>query len=302
MNGSCIPVPCRVAAGACLLLLALAAAAVEDSVGPWKPTPATSDADRLGVVGEPGDVQSLARNRNALEVKLEEERDQRRVELLKKDQEIRALEVQRQRLWIGAIATASVLLVAVAVLLFARNRLKERSNAELATAYSRMDEQARSDALTNLANRQAATERLELEVRRTERTHRPLSLLMLDVDDLKRINDERGHVSGDAVLKGLGVFLRSTLRELDLAARWGGEEFLLVLPETSRGGALQIAEKIRHGAEAIRVHDEGHDVSFTVTIGVGTFDERLPVDEYLRRIDGALHEGKRSGKNRVVAG
>jgi diguanylate cyclase (GGDEF)-like protein len=124
---------------------------------------------------------------------------------------------------------------------------------------------------------------------------------MLDVDDFKKINDERGHACGDAVLKGLGVLLRSTLRELDLAARWGGEEFLLVLPETSREGAVQIAEKIRRGAEEIRVHDEGRDVAFTVTIGVGTFDEKLPLDEYLRRVDAALYEGKRAGKNRVVA-
>jgi diguanylate cyclase (GGDEF)-like protein len=193
-------------------------------------------------------------------------------------------------------------LAAVALLLLARNRLKERTNAELAIAYSRMEEQARSDALTSLANRRAATERLEQEGRRTERTHRPLSLLMLDVDDFKKINDERGHACGDAVLKGLGVLLKSMLRELDLAARWGGGEFLLVLAETSPSGALQLAEKIRRGAEEIRVFDEGQAVSFTVTIGVATFAERLPVDEYLRRVDAALHEGKRAGKNRVVAG
>jgi diguanylate cyclase (GGDEF)-like protein len=206
------------------------------------------------------------------------------------------------RVALGACLLLLVLsLAAVALLLLARKRLKERTNAELAIAYSRMEEQARSDALTSLANRRAATERLEQEGRRTERTRRPLSLLMLDVDDFKKINDERGHVCGDAVLKGLGVLLRSTLRELDLAARWGGEEFLLVLAETSPEGALQLAEKIRRGALEIRVLDEGKAVSFTVTIGVATFSERLPVDEYLRRVEAALGEGKRGGKNRVAA-
>ena len=237
----------------------------------------------------------------ALETKLATEQKEKEIALLTKQQEIQALEAKRQRLWIAFVMVALVLLGSVAALLLARNRLKERTNAELTIAYSRMEEQARSDALTSLANRRAATERIELERRRTERTHRPLSLVMLDVDDFKKVNDERGHACGDAVLKGLAELLRSTLRQLDLAARWGGEEFLLVLPETSQEGALQIAEKIRRGVEEIRIHDGGKQVSFTVTIGVGTFDDLLDVDACLRRVDAALYEGKRSGKNRVVA-
>jgi diguanylate cyclase (GGDEF)-like protein len=204
--------------------------------------------------------------------------------------------------WCAAAGGAVLLLLAVVVvLLVALGRARSRASAELAVAYSRMEEQARSDALTSVANRRAATERLELERRRTERTHRPLSLVMLDVDDLKKVNDEAGHACGDAVLKGLAELLRSTLRQLDLVARWGGEEFLLILPETNREGALQIAEKIRKGTEEIRILDGGKKVSFTVTIGVGTFDDLLDVDGCLRRVEAALGEGKRAGKNRVVA-
>ena len=238
----------------------------------------------------------------SLETKLRAEQKERQDTALAKQQEIQALEVRRRRLSLALAAAGFVLLAAVAVFLVWRNRQKERASAELATAYARLEEVASLDALTSLANRKAAMDRLGQETRRTGRTHRPLSLLLIDVDEFKRINETRGQACGDAVLKGLGVYLLSSVRELDLAARWGGGEFLLVLPETPREGALQFAEKIRRGAERIRVHDEGTEVTFTVTIGAATFSEPLPVDECLRRLDAALYEGKRTGKNRVVAG
>ncbi len=301
MKGSHSPVPYRVAVGAFLLLLALPLGA-GDAASPAGGQPAAPGAGRLETTGDPEEVRSLTERLSAVEARLEAEREQRRVELLKRDQEIRALRARHRKLWAGAVATALLLLAAAAVLLLARNRVNEWANAEMSVAYSRMEEQARSDSLTSLANRREATERLQEEVRRTARTHRPLSLVMLDVDGLRKINEERGQVCGDAVLKGLGVFLRSMLRELDIAARWGGGEFLLVLPETSLEGALLVAERVRRGAEEIRVHDDGSQVSFTVTIGAGTVQEHLPADECIRRAEEAMREGKRSGRNRVVAG
>ncbi len=112
---------------------------------------------------------------------------------------------------------------------------------------------------------------------------------MIDADDFKKINDGRGHACGDAVLKTRGELLRSSLRQLDVAARWGGEELLV------------IAEKIRIGAEAVRVRYERGDVGFTVTLGVSTVLAGGPPVEACLGMAGEAHDvGKRAGKNGVV--
>ena len=239
---------------------------------------------------------------SGLEARIDSERKARQIALLRKQGEIQALEVRRQRLLIASTAGAVLLLGAIVLLLWKRNRLKERTSADLAAAYARVEEMARTDSLTGLGNRRSAMERLEQEVLRAERTKRPLSLVMIDADDFKKINDARGHACGDAVLRSLGELLRSSLRQLDAAARWGGEEFLVVLPETATEGALVIAEKLRKGAEAIRVPCDGVELAFTVTLGVTSFVDGGPsLADCIRAADEALYEGKRAGKNRVVA-
>jgi diguanylate cyclase (GGDEF)-like protein len=238
---------------------------------------------------------------NSLEGKIDSERKARQIALLKKQGEIQVLRVKRQRLLIAFTVVAVLLLSAIVFLLSKRNRLKARTNAELSAAYARVEEMARTDALTGLLNRRAGMERLEQEVRRSERTRRPLSLVMIDVDDFKKINDGRGHACGDEVLRGLGGLLISSLRQLDVAARWGGEEFLVILPETSAGGALVIAEKLRGAVENLRVACDGGEAAFTITLGVSTSAaDGPPLAECLRLADEALYAGKRAGKNRVV--
>jgi diguanylate cyclase (GGDEF)-like protein len=239
---------------------------------------------------------------SGLEARIDSERKARQIALLRKQGEIQALEVKKQRLLIASTAGALLLLGAIVLLLWKRNRLKERTSVELAAAYARVEEMARTDSLTGLGNRRSAMERLEQEARRTERTKRPLSLVMIDADDFKKINDGRGHACGDAVLRSLGETLRSSLRQLDAAARWGGEEFLVILPETTAEGALVIAEKLRMGVEAARVPCVGGEVAVTVTLGVSTFAADGPsLADCIRLADEALYEGKRAGKNRVVA-
>lgn len=238
---------------------------------------------------------------NSLEAEVDSERKAREIALLKKQGEIQDLRVKRQRLLIASTAVAVLLLSAIVFLLYKRNRLKARTNAELAAAYARVEEMARTDSLTGLQNRRSAMERLEQEVRRSERTRRPLSLVMIDVDDFKKINDGRGHACGDEVLRGLGGLLLSSLRQLDVAARWGGEEFLVILPETSADGALVIAEKLRSAAEDLRMECDGDEIAFTITLGVSTSAaDGPPLAECLRLADEALYAGKRAGKNRVV--
>ena len=239
---------------------------------------------------------------SSLEARVDAERKARQIEVLRKQGEIRELQVKRQRLLIGSTAGAVVLLAAIAFLLWRRDRLKARTSAALAAAYARVEEMARTDAQTGLANRRAAMERLDQEVLRSERTGRPVGLVLVDVDDFKKVNDTRGHDCGDAVLAALAALLRASVRQIDLAARWGGEEFLLVLPETGVDGALVIGEKVRSGAAALAVPCAGGEVRFTITLGVSAFAPGgPPPSECLRRADEALYRGKRSGKDRVVA-
>ena len=234
-----------------------------------------------------------------LQAGYEAERKQREIELLKKEGEITELEVKRQRLWLAVIASGLVLVALVAVWLLRRYRRKVRTEAELAAAYARMEELARLDELTGLYNRRSASERIEIEMARTGRTNRPFALVMVDVDEFKAINDSRGHECGDEVLRQLAGLLRSQVRSQDVVARWGGDEFLLILPETSREGALVLAEKLRRAVTATADTEECA-APFTVTLGISVYDRLGAASECIRDADEALLEGKRTGRNRVV--
>jgi diguanylate cyclase (GGDEF)-like protein len=142
--------------------------------------------------------------------------------------------------------------------------------------------------------------RLDAEAVRCERSGRPFSLVMIDVDDFKAINDQHGHACGDEVLRRIAGVLLSALRAQDTVARWGGEEFLLLLPETARDGAVAVAEKLRAAVAEMRVSYEGHEVRCTVTMGVSSYAPPASLDECIRAADDALYTGKRGGKNTVV--
>ena len=159
---------------------------------------------------------------------------------------------------------------------------------------------ARTDPLTSLSNRRAFVEAAWLELERGRRHGRPLSLLYIDCDDFKLVNDRRGHVAGDAVLLSVGSTLRQAVRGLDTVARLGGDEFGVLLPEVDRAGAIALAERLRlQLREALA--GRGDDVTFS--IGVATF-VRPPasVDEMILRADELMYQAKRSGKDRWRAG
>lgn len=160
-----------------------------------------------------------------------------------------------------------------------------------------------TDRLTELYNHGFFQLRLEEEFQRSKRYGRPLSLIMIDIDDFKEFNDAYGHPRGDRVLKEVSTVIRSALRDVDVAARYGGEEFAVVLPETPCEGALQVAERIRAGVESVS-HDVGDRmaVRMTVSVGVATFTgDAATSGELLEIADAAMYRGKRAGKNRVVA-
>ncbi len=228
------------------------------------------------------------------------ERRDAEIALLQRDREIQRLRVERaqarQRWWAGAFVVA----VLFAGVLGVGYRMRTLSARSLAAAKTRVEELARTDVLTGLHNRRFATERLHDEGLRTRRGQSRFAVVLADLDEFKRINDAFGHACGDEVLARFAQILQSTVRSLDVAARWGGEEFLLILPGTDRNGAVTAAEKIRARLEDWGFGWNGEPVTLTATFGVAECTDG-DVASCLRAADAALYEGKRAGRNTVVA-
>ena len=170
--------------------------------------------------------------------------------------------------------------------------------------HERAAEQAVTDELTGLANNRAFRGEIAREAARSERFGHELSLVILDVDDFKQVNDTRGHLQGDEVLRAIGRILDDEPRAIDNAARYGGEEFVVALPETGATGAEELAERIRVRLEEedVPAVDGGEPVRVTASFGVATMPGAAEsVRELFAAADEALYEAKRKGKNRVVA-
>lgn len=160
---------------------------------------------------------------------------------------------------------------------------------------------ATRDSLTGACNRRQFLELAAREVDRAGRYVRPVSLLMLDIDRFKRINDTHGHPAGDEVLRALVACAGRSLRRTDVLGRVGGEEFAVLLPETEAPDALRIAERIRADVEGLAVPYEGKELRLTVSIGHAQTRGGRSLEELLKLADDALYEAKRTGRNRVVA-
>ncbi len=158
------------------------------------------------------------------------------------------------------------------------------------------------DALTRIYNRHTFDERLVYELKRRQRYGHELSLLMVDLDHFKNVNDTYGHKAGDMVLKEMGRILRSALRSTDLAARYGGEEFVVLLPHTSEADAHMLAERIRSRVQKAAFSFEDRDFSVTASIGVASLESGCfsRDEDLLLKADKALYEAKHNGRNMVV--
>jgi len=158
-----------------------------------------------------------------------------------------------------------------------------------------------TDSLTGLFNRRQLMEVLEIEGRRNLRHQRPFSVLMLDVDRFKKLNDTYGHLAGDEVLKKLAWILKQETRDVDHAARYGGEEFLIMLPDTNIDGASEVGERIRARIEREKYAFDGKEMKVTASIGIACCPvEGGAAEALIARADKALYKAKRGGRNRVV--
>ncbi|MBL7139967.1 MAG: sensor domain-containing diguanylate cyclase [Planctomycetes bacterium] len=170
-------------------------------------------------------------------------------------------------------------------------------NVEL---FREMEHRAKSDPLTGLANRRALEETLLHETDRARRYHTPLAVLMIDVDGLKDVNDRFGHPGGDAVLQNLAAVLLETVRSVDLPGRWAGDEFLVILPDTTGVQAEQLARRLRGRVHNQPVRVDSREVQTSLSIGVAEHADDETADAILRRVDEALYTAKEGGRDRIA--
>ena len=178
-----------------------------------------------------------------------------------------------------------------------RSRDLTEANAALKAKIKEVEALVEQDCLTGVFNRHRFDKVLHQERERASRYGTALSLIILDIDHFKKINDRYGHTVGDRVLIAAANYIRQHIRENDLLARWGGEEFAIVAPDSTLDSAGKLAEKLRADLEDLREVD---DISITCSFGVAQFDGDEDVDSLIRRADRALYQAKGEGRNRVV--
>ena len=201
--------------------------------------------------------------------------------------------------WVaGCPAGLAVAIVAVAVATDALRRCLNRTSG-LARDMAELAVLSRTDPLTGLHNRRHVEQQLAAAASAARRHHWPLSVLFIDIDSFKRINDQWGYEAGDDVLRAVADQVRVVLRAEDVVGRWGGEEFMAVLPITDLAGAVLVAERIRVAVACHAVRIDDRQMDMTVSVGCASGDGEAA--ELIRQATGALRQAKRAGKNRVVA-
>ncbi|MBN2856769.1 MAG: tetratricopeptide repeat protein [Candidatus Delongbacteria bacterium] len=180
------------------------------------------------------------------------------------------------------------------------NDIIKKKNRELTEAYMKLDLLARTDPLTRLSNRRDILDKIKYEALKFERSGEKFVLVISDIDNFKTFNDSYGHDCGDFVLVNLANLMRSVLRKQDCIGRWGGEEFIFLMPKTELEGGSLVAEKIRKKIENETFYYRDIKLNITMTFGVNVFDAIMDIDYCINKADEALYQGKSKGKNCVV--
>ncbi len=173
----------------------------------------------------------------------------------------------------------------------------KKANLRLKQMYVQLDLISKTDPLTKVFNRRAIIEKIEEERIRFERNKRVFTVILGDIDHFKRFNDQYGHDCGDYVLISTASLIEDSIRKQDSTGRWGGEEFIILLPETDRYGGYHVAEKIRELIANNRLIYKGLQLGVTITFGVATISPNETIESLIKRSDNALYKGKRIGRN-----
>lgn len=185
----------------------------------------------------------------------------------------------------------------VVLLARVRTALREKERQDL------LEKWATTDPLTGLMNRRHFFELADRELEQTRRSSRQLSFIMLDIDHFKQVNDNYGHLVGDAALILLAELLKKQLRKVDFCGRYGGEEFVLCLPDTHMQGALEVAERIRKDVLTLKIDSlENKTISMSISLGIAENNEDKNVEDILKRADKALYAAKHTGRNQSKTG
>ena len=206
-------------------------------------------------------------------------------------------EIRRNRIYL-AVSALGILAFLLAIIAFiSKSFIRDLKNAE-----SMLVEMATRDSLTGLFNRRETLRRIAQEHSRAGRLSRFLSIVMIDIDHFKEINDAHGHAAGDDVLQQLSRKIREVVRDYDIVCRYGGEEFLVATPEADGEIAREVAERLRAAVEGMVITvGDGSAIRFTISAGVAQWKEGESVEQLIARADAALYEAKAAGRNRVVS-
>jgi diguanylate cyclase (GGDEF)-like protein len=209
--------------------------------------------------------------------------------------------------WPERLATTLVIVLSIGRCMFLgslSNRLRDklyRRGVELKEAYERIEELAELDELTGSFNRRCIMRMLDDEIAHAERTQAPLSVALIDLDWFKRINDTHGHPTGDEVLRTFAITIFANIRNIDRFGRYGGEEFLLVLPDTPHDEGKAMLERLRMIVAELDWSALSPGMSVTISAGVALLNQGETPDAFLARADGALYAAKASGRNRIAS-
>ncbi len=185
----------------------------------------------------------------------------------------------------------------ILILVFYRERVISHYNRKLQKLNQHLQRMSRTDPLTKVANRHSLTDFFRQEVARKKRYHSCFSVIMVDLDHFKRVNDRYGHNVGDQVLVTVAEILSANIRINDVVGRWGGEEFIILCPQSNRNGVLQMAEMLRKKIDTHHFFDVDH---LTASFGVTSYDEKETMESFIKRVDDALYEAKSEGGRNCV--
>ena len=179
--------------------------------------------------------------------------------------------------------------------------VRVKTHLILSAALKKLTLDSETDPLTGLFNRRTFMQKIKNEALRFKRTQKFFSILFGDIDLFKKINDTYGHLAGDAILVSISHILNTEKREIDQVARWGGEEFLILLPETNLKGAVQLGNKIRKSISAKPITHEGQEINVTMSFGVSEYTSETHIEKTIDLADQRLYLEKNSGRNKVVS-